>query len=857
MTGVATAAARGGEDSDIASLGAVAHGLAWEEVARRLDVSPDRGLDDGEAARRLRASGANEVEAARRPSLWSLTWAVVTEPFILMLAGAGLLAIALGEVRDGLLILGGVVPIVGADVATSYRAERALDALRAAAAPVARVRRDGSPVVIPAREVVPGDVLLLTSGDVIPADARVTSAFGALIDRSTLTGESVPEPCLPQPDSPEAPLADRRAVVHSGSSVIAGRAEAIVIATGRDTEVGQIAGSLAPSERRRSPLQQELDRLVSIAVWVATGLVVITVGLGLVRGLGAGQALLAGIAAAIAAIPEEPPVLLAVVLGLGAYRMLRRGVLVRRLNAQETLGAVDLILTDKTGTLTVNRLEVSDVVGLHGPMTPPERDVLLADALRAEANAWGAELTGGSGSFPEALSRAIHDPAAQPRLDADRMVRCEPPAEGHPYSLVEFREGVEQRVLAIGAPETILGVAARGRPPNDAELTAWERLVLDHADRGSRLLLVASLRDGAWSPQGLVGFRDPLRADVRDAITLARGAGIQVTMVTGDHPRTAASIAAEAGLGDGHVRTAAEIADLPLPAVVGELGGLTVLARATPSDKLRLVEAAHRAGRTLAVTGDGVNDAPALQASDVAVAMGSGTAVAREAADLVLGDDSFATLMEGLREGRRMVANVQKGLVFLISTHVALLGFVLLGTIAGFAQPLLPIQILWAELFIDISASVAFEREREEPGAMRRPPRDRRRPLLDRGILAGVALAGSVTALAALAILVLASGDDHARWFAFTVLAVGQAVRAYANRSLEVPIHRLPANGFLLLAVTVVVVVQLAIPYFEPLASAFRAVPLTLGEWGWVAAIALAPALAAELMRLRGWRWIA
>jgi Ca2+-transporting ATPase len=223
----------------------------------------------------------------------------------------------------------------------------------------------------------------------------------------------------------------------------------------------------------------------------------------------------------------------------------------------------------------------------------------------------------------------------------------------------------------------------------------------------------------------------------------------------------------------------------------------------------------------------------------------------------VLGDDSFATLMEGLREGRRMVANVQKGLVFLISTHVALLGFVLLGTIAGFAQPLLPSQILWAELFIDISASVAFEREREEPGAMRRPPRDRRRPLLDRGILAGVALAGSVTALAALAILVLASGDDHARWFAFTVLAVGQAVRAYANRSLEVPIHRLPANGFLLLAVTVVVVVQLAIPYFEPLASAFRAVPLTLGEWGWVAAIALAPALAAELMRLRGWRWIA
>jgi Ca2+-transporting ATPase len=253
-----------------------------------------------------------------------------------------------------------------------------------------------------------------------------------------------------------------------------------------------------------------------------------------------------------------------------------------------------------------------------------------------------------------------------------------------------------------------------------------------------------------------------------------------------------------------------------------------------------------------------VNDAPALQRADVAVAMGSGTAVAREASDLVLGDDSFATLMDGLREGRRMVTNIQKGLVFLISTHVALLGFVLIATLYGFGQPLLPIQILWAELFIDLSASVAFEREPEEPGAMARPPRSRAQPLLDNGIWLGMTLAGGFSAAAALTLMV--AGDqspDHARWLAFTTLAVAQAVRANANRSLVVPITALPANGFLLAAASLVVLVQVAVPYVRPLADAFRATPLSAGEWALVAAIALAPAAVAQVARALGRRWIA
>jgi Ca2+-transporting ATPase len=434
------------------------------------------------------------------------------------------------------------------------------------------------------------------------------------------------------------------------------------------------------------------------------------------------------------------------------------------------------------------------------------------------------------------------------------LVRCEPPATQHPYSLVEYRTATGERAVASGAPEVIL--ASFGASNVDGE--AWRRLVAMEATRGSRLLLVAERTDDGWRPEALLGFRDPLRPDIADAMATAAEAGIQTVMVTGDHPTTAAAIAREAGMTAHSVLTGAELSTWDEERLRSELPNLHVLARATPGDKLRLVDAARQADRTVAVTGDGVNDAPALNRADVAVAMGSGSAVAREAADLVLGDDSFVTLMHGMREGRRIIANVQKGLVFLVSTHVALLGFVLIGTLAGFDQPLLPIQILWAELFIDVSTSVAFEREPAEPGAMRRGPRPRGRPLLDRGILLGVALAGGFSAAAALGLMLTVDGGrEHARWVAFTAVALGQVVRAYANRSLTVPIHRLPVNGFLAAAVVVVVVAQLGLPYVPPLADAFRASPLSATEWGLVTLVALTPALVAQGARAAGRRWVA
>ena len=828
------------------------------DVAEELGVTPGAGLDLAEVARRAAASGPNELRAAEQESVLGMLREAATEPFVLLLALAGVLAVLVGEVRDGLLVLLGLLPIVGADVVTEFRGGRALDALRAASAPVARVRRGGSVEEIPAAGLVRGDVVLLRAGDVLPADLRLVRADGLLMDRSMLTGESIPEAARVAPDDRGAGVADRRAVAYSGSSVVSGRGEGIVVAIGQATEVGRIAGGLTTRPERRSPLQRELDRLVKILLVVAIGLIATTTLAGFLRGASPGETLIAGISAAIAAIPEEPPVLLAVVLGLGAYRLLRRGVLVRRLNAEETLGAVDLILTDKTGTLTQNRLEVASLRTLGGPIEEPEaRRAVFADAVRAEADSWVVADGAAAGSFARAIARAAEAAGVPIPPDPAHLEEASPAVDGTPYSRVVFRDGDRgTRELALGAPEVVLALEGTSSP---GTISAWNAVADAAAAAGERLLLLSE-RDapGGWSPRAMLGFGDTLRLGTRDALALARGAGIQTLVVTGDHPLTAAAIARAAGIARDRVITGEELAGWDDERLARELPGLDVVARALPEQKLRLVRAARAAGRTVAVTGDGVNDAPALNNADVAVAMESGTAVAKEAADLVLGDDSFDTLMFALREGRRIVANVQKGLVFLISTHVAFLGFILLQTLTGAGLPLLPIQILWMELFIDTSTAVAFEREREEPGTMTRPPRPRAQPLLTSWLLARIAAAGGFSAAAALLLAVVVGGDpEHGRWLAYTALVVGQVVRAYGNRSLNLPVWRLPRNGVLLVAAVLVVVVQAAIPVVPALADAFRATQLDAGDWALVTGVALAPAVVAHALRLTGRAWVA
>ncbi len=827
------------------------------DVAAQLGVDPGVGLDPEEVARRAASDGPNEIERAEAPTIWGMVLEAATEPFVLLLLAAGLGAVLLNEVRDGLLILVGLIPIVGADVVTEYRGERALEALREASAPTARVRRGGRVTDVPAAGLVPGDVVLVRLGDVVPADLRIVSEDRLSIDRSVLTGESLPEPVTVLPDAPDAAMAMRRSMAYSGTSVVAGRGEGLVVATGQGTEVGKIAGSLAKRVRRRSPLQRELDRLVRILLVLAAGLIGITTGLGFVRGNPAGANLLAGISAAIAAIPEEPPLLLAVVLGLGAFRLLKRGVLVRRLNAEEVLGAVDLVVTDKTGTLTQNRLEVASLTDAAGRVIDAAARLdLLTDALRAEDDAWLHEAGVGTGSFTQALRRAVEAEGGDAEPDPAELIAAEPVTDARPYAMSTARRGGVVETLVIGAPEAVAEVARA----SDEERAAWHAALEIAAGRGERVVGVAGrIGERDWSLRGLVGFADALRPGIADATAVAIGAGMQLVIVTGDHPSTARAIAAQAGLDHAAVTLGSELESWSDEELARRLPDLRIIARSTPGQKRRLVQVARDAGRLVAVTGDGVNDAPALHAADVAVAMGSGTAVAREASDLVLGDDSFVTLVYGMREGRRIVDNVQKGLVFLVSTHAALLGFILIATLAGFSQPLLPIQILWLELFIDLSTSVAFEREPPEPDVMTRPPRHVSAPLLTGGLLSRITIAGGFSAVAALVLLATdPKGPDHGQWLAYTALVCGQAVRAYGNRSLTKPVHRLSRNGFLLGAALVTVLVQAAMPYLPALADAFRAQPLEAREWLLVAAIALAPFLLAQAVRFRGGRvWIA
>src|SRR3990170_1467012 len=446
------------------------HSTDAAAVAAAFRVVPADGLANDEAARRLAASGANELAERTAPPLWRMVWDAATEPFILLLLGAGALAVVLGEVRDGLLVMIGLLPIV-------------------------------------------------------PADLRLLETDALLVDRSALTGESLPEAGSVAADPADSPLADRRSMAYAGTSVVGGRGLGLVVTTGQTTEIGRIAGGLAVVGRRRSPLQRELDRLVRILLVAAVALITITVGLGFLRGQPAGANLLAGISAAIAAIPEEPPVLPAVILGLGAYRLLRKGVLVRRLNAQETLGAVDLILTDKTGTLTENRLAVARVVTPAGPMEPQLANPLLLEAFRAEDDAWHVAAGGVAGPFARAISEAIDGPP--PILDPAALLGCEAPSDATPYSLT--RTAGEE--LALGAPEAVLRLCG-SEPP------AWHEAIARETDEGGRLLLLARRTSGAtWEPRAILVFADQLRADVGEAMAVARGAGIQTIVVTGDHPR--------------------------------------------------------------------------------------------------------------------------------------------------------------------------------------------------------------------------------------------------------------------------------------------------------------------------------
>lgn len=778
-------------------------------------ASQAESLSNAEAARRLVAEGYNELSPPRRNSLVHTVWAVMREPMFLLLVAAGGIYLLLGDVQEAIMLLCFVALIIAITVIQEHKTERVLEALRDLSSPRALVIRDGQPQRIAGREVVRGDLLVLAEGDRVAADAALVACNDLSADESLLTGESVPVrkrplsadelPALSSIDAPQ-PGGDDQAWVYAGSVLVQGGGLARVMAIGAHSAMGRIGKSLETAQSGASPLQTQMRALVRRLALLAILLcAVLVVAYGVLRGDWL-QALLAGITLAMAALPEEFPVILTVFLALGAWRMAKQRVLTRRMGAIETLGATTVLCVDKTGTLTENRMMI--------------RALYAGDAIhevddpRAVPPAWHALIEYGvlaSEREPfDPMERAFHELGRQ-SLDEVRALhadwslvheyRLTPAllAMSHVWRGAPMEEG--HVVAAKGAPEAIVDLC---HLPAD-EAARIQAAAITLAERGLRVLGVARARLAAapWPDQqhdidfefvGLVALHDPIRRAAPAAIALCRQAGIRVVMITGDYPRTAQAIARELALNSEAVlcgsdldAMSAAMSDAQLRVRVRDVD---VFARIVPQQKLRLVEALKANGEIVAMTGDGVNDAPALKAAHIGVAMGKrGTDVAREAAALVLLDDDFSAIVAAVRLGRRIYDNLQKAMSYTLAVHVPIVGMSLLPVLLG--QPLLlfPAHIVFLELIIDPACSIAFEAEPEEAGLMQRPPRDSTRPLFGGRLLALSVLQGAAALVLSVAVygvaLAQGVGEGELRAAVFLTMVGCNVALVLASRSLR------------------------------------------------------------------------
>jgi Ca2+-transporting ATPase len=712
-----------------------------------LEHAPQQtGLTDEEAARRLLADGPNEVEHEEAASPWAVLLEQFKNPMVGLLLLAAVLAGALGELADAIAI--GVIVTLNAAVGTAQelRAERSLAALRSLAAPRARVIRGGRSRVVPGREVVRGDLLVLEAGDVVAADARLVEASKLSTIESALTGESLPQRKSLDPVPDDTPLADRTDCVFSGTTVATGTALAEVLAAGMRTEIGRIAALLAGAERGPTPLQRRLARVSHQLLWLCLGVVLVVAGLELWRGTAWLEVLLTAVSLAVAAVPEGLPAVVTISLAVGVQRMAARHVLIRRLPAVETLGCTTVICTDKTGTLTTGEMRVRDLWALD------RREVLEAAVACCDA-----ELGEGEEGVGDPTEIALAIEGARPRVSV------------HPFDSDRKRMSVlraDGRLYVKGAFSSVAPLCVDGlKGAADAEQ--------DMATAGLRVLAVAigaGPEEAGLTLLGLVGMADPPRPEATAAVAAARRAGLRTVMITGDHAVTARAIARELGV-----------------LAPGDDPEQVVHARVTPEDKLSIVRGWKARGEVVAMTGDGVNDAPAVREAHVGVAMGrAGTEVTREAASVVLTDDNFASIVEGVREGRAIYDNIRKTVVYLLSGNTAELAVMLGAAVAGAAPPLLPTQLLWVNLVTDGLPALALAVEPPGEDVMSRPPRPPEEPILGRPQWSSVVLTGMVEAAVVLGTYLWACdtyAPELARTLAFDVLVTSELLRAFAARS--------------------------------------------------------------------------
>jgi Ca2+-transporting ATPase len=899
------------------------HTLDIDTTLQKLNVKPD-GLADSDASARIAQYGANELIEKPIKSPWAILWEQITNPLVLLLLGAAAVSALLGKADSTIAILAIVVLNAILGLVQEYRAEQAMAALKKMAAPLVRVRRAGQTKDIPARDLVPGDIVLLEAGSIVPADARLIEAANLRAQEASLTGESQPvEKELGALTEVEAPLGDRHNLVYMGTSITYGRGTAVVVETGMRTQLGRIAELIQSVEDEKTPLQRRIDELGSVLIKVAFAVIIVAFIVGIIAGDPIlpdparpqdEAVILNAVAIAVAVVPEGLPAVITIALALGAQRMLRRRALIRKLNAVETLGSVTTICSDKTGTLTENRMTVTvvdvaghnttmesvagaltELVGMNGRGIGSPRAaqalVLVGSALandaieQPKADAPGGVEVVGDPTEGALITASARFGLRKPRLDALLPRVGEVPFESdrkrmstvHRFAdvptlnadenyLIELLntsfENAHYIAFAKGAADSLLSVCDRAWLDGQIvtltpELRSRiERANNDMAQRGLRVLGLAFKRFEALPAAtvagvehnmvfvGMVGIIDPPRQEVKDAVAVCKRAGIRPVMITGDHPLTALAIAKEIGIakeGD-TVLTGHDLAAMSETDLENIVEKVSVYARVSPEHKLNIVRALQKRGHVSAMTGDGVNDAPALKRADIGVAMGiTGTAVTKEASDMVILDDNFATIVSSVEEGRTIYDNVRRFIKYLLASNTGEL-FVLLFTqlIAGMSIPLTTLQILWMNLITDGIPALALGVEQSEKGSMNRPPYAPNESLFGRGLGRHILIVGLTLGISGLALgywafsSVLTNDQGQPVWntMVFMFLTLAQMGHALGLRSHRESLFSMNifGNRLLIGAVIVTIVLQLLAVYTPFFNDIFNTAPLTLGQ---------------------------
>ncbi|HMB46994.1 MAG TPA: cation-transporting P-type ATPase, partial [Afifellaceae bacterium] len=793
--------------SGVWSDAAADHAVSVEDVLARFSVNAEQGLDEAEAAIRLGKAGENRMRQRRAVPALRILLRQFSSAVVLLLVAAALVSALFGEWFEALAIA--VVLAFNTTIGffTEIRAVRSMEALRRLGVQTARVRRGGHTRLIDARRLVPGDIVTVEAGDVVPADIRLIRTANLACNESALTGESLATEKSADAVPPDTLLPDRTSMIYKATAVTRGTAEGVVSATGPTTEVGRISQLVEEAEKDRSPLEYQLERLSRQLVWVTLALTALIALAGIVGGRDMLLMAEAGIALAVAAIPEGLPIVATLVLARGMLRMARQNALVEHLAAVETLGATTVIVTDKTGTLTENRMTVERIVLADGSwLVDHENRSILPEA--DEASGAGGEavaavvkraLTVGVLCSNATLDRdgvtGTGDPTEIAILRAATLAGLRRPGLLPAYPLAAeyafdsrskrmatvHRHGERYLAAVKGAPEAVLPDCTRiagahgDEPFGSVELRDWLQRSDLYAAQGLRLLALAEKTlDAPTQPVfggltllGLVAIHDPPRGDIRSAIRACRDAGISVIMVTGDHVGTARSVSTAVGLTDS-TADAVTGHDLAGLAETGEAEGhrlrqAAVFARVSPEQKLELVRLHQKAGEIVAMTGDGINDAPALRQADIGIAMGMrGTQVAKEAADMVLGDDSFTSIVSAIREGRIIFGNIRRFAGYLLSCNLSEVLIVGLAVLAGLPLPILPLQILFLNLVTDVFPAIALGMGEGPEGVMDHPPRPRDEPLITRRAWTVIALQGGAMTAAVVAVFLAVLGADGA-----------------------------------------------------------------------------------------------